>query len=100
MSILTYAATRFHFRTGTLAHISYPTLAISGKVILFALAALRSVPQAGSQFHGLATPFCETSGLAYTIEKKWWWKKLREWVELFYMRNYLLVKLLKITSHR
>ncbi len=85
----------------------YPTLAISGKAILFALAALRSVPhrkrhlrQAGSQFHGLATPFCEISGLAYTIAAKWWWKKLLKWVELVYMRNHLLGKLLKITSHR
>jgi hypothetical protein len=85
----------------------YPTLAISGKAIFFALAALRSVPhrkrhlrQAGSQFHGLATPFCEISGLAYTIAAKWWWKKLLKWVELVYMRNHLLGKLLKITSHR
>jgi hypothetical protein len=34
-----------------------------GTPILFALAALRSVPQAGSQFHGLATAIQETSGL-------------------------------------
>ena len=34
-----------------------------GKPIFFALAALRSVPQAGSQFHGLATPRRELSGL-------------------------------------
>jgi hypothetical protein len=34
------------------------------KLIFFALAALRSVPQAGSQFHGLATPIGELSGLA------------------------------------
>ena len=50
--------------------------------------------------YGLATPFCEISGLAYTIAEKWWWKKLLEWVELVYMRNHLLGKLLKITSHR
>ena len=35
----------------------------SGTLILFALAALRSVPQAGSQFHGLATQNHETFGL-------------------------------------
>jgi hypothetical protein len=34
-----------------------------GTTILFALAALRSVPQAGSQFHGLATAIHETFGL-------------------------------------
>ncbi|MCG6946236.1 MAG: hypothetical protein LJE87_12940 [Deltaproteobacteria bacterium] len=34
-----------------------------GTTILFALAALRSVPQAGSQFRGLATAIHETSGL-------------------------------------
>jgi hypothetical protein len=34
-----------------------------GTPILFALAALRSVPQAGSQFHGLATVIHETSWL-------------------------------------
>ena len=34
-----------------------------GTPILFAVAALRSVPQAGSQFHGLATAIHETSGL-------------------------------------
>ncbi len=33
-----------------------------GTPILFALAALRSVTQAGSQFHDLATPFRETCG--------------------------------------
>lgn len=36
----------------------------------------------------------------YTIVTKWWWKKLLEWVELVYMRNHLLGKLLKITSQR
>ena len=36
----------------------------------------------------------------YTIVTKWWWKKLLKWVELVYMRNHLLGKLLKITSHR
>ena len=35
-----------------------------GTTIFFALAALRSVPQAGSQFHGLATAIREISGLA------------------------------------
>ncbi len=35
--------------------------------ILFALAALRSVPQAGSQFRGLATAIHEISGLARII---------------------------------
>jgi hypothetical protein len=35
-----------------------------GTPILFALAALRSVPQAGSQFRGLATAIHEISGLA------------------------------------
>jgi hypothetical protein len=34
-----------------------------GTPILFALAALRSVPQAGSQLRGLATPIHEISGL-------------------------------------
>ena len=34
-----------------------------GTSILFALAALRSVPQAGSQFRGLATAIHEISGL-------------------------------------
>jgi hypothetical protein len=34
-----------------------------GTPILFALAPLRSVPQAGSQFHGLATAIHEISGL-------------------------------------
>jgi len=34
-----------------------------GTPILFALAALRSVPQAGSQFRGLATAIHEMSGL-------------------------------------
>ncbi|MCG6945864.1 MAG: hypothetical protein LJE87_11045 [Deltaproteobacteria bacterium] len=33
-----------------------------GTPILFALATLRSVPQAGSQFRGLATAFHEISG--------------------------------------
>ncbi|MCG6945995.1 MAG: hypothetical protein LJE87_11705 [Deltaproteobacteria bacterium] len=35
----------------------------SGTPILFALAALRSVPQAGSQFRGLTTAIDELSGL-------------------------------------
>ncbi len=35
-----------------------------GTPIFFALAALRSVPQAGSQFRGLATAIHEISGLA------------------------------------
>ena len=34
-----------------------------GKPIFFALAALRSVPQAGSQFRGLATAIHKISGL-------------------------------------
>ena len=37
----------------------------AGTLILFALAALRSVPQAGSQFRGLATAIHEISGLIY-----------------------------------
>ena len=36
-----------------------------GTPILFALAVLRSVPQAGSQFRGLATAIYETSGLGF-----------------------------------
>jgi hypothetical protein len=36
-----------------------------GTPIFFALAALRSVPQAGSQFRGLATANHEISGLAH-----------------------------------
>ncbi|MDH3773169.1 MAG: hypothetical protein OET42_02430 [Deltaproteobacteria bacterium] len=36
-----------------------------GTPILFALAALRSVPQAGSQFRGLATAIYETSRLGF-----------------------------------
>ena len=39
-----------------------------GTPILFALAALRSVPQAGSQFRGLATAIHETTGLAVCAE--------------------------------
>ncbi|MDH3802694.1 MAG: hypothetical protein OEU80_11490 [Deltaproteobacteria bacterium] len=39
----------------------------SGTRILFALAALRSVPQAGSQLRGLATAIHETSGLALGV---------------------------------
>ena len=42
-----------------------------GTPILFALAALRSVPQAGSQFGGLATAIHEISGLVekfFTVE--------------------------------
>ena len=35
-----------------------------GTPILFALTALRSVPQAGSQFRGLATAIHDISGLA------------------------------------
>jgi hypothetical protein len=38
--------------------------------------------------------------LGYTIAIKWWWKKLREWVELVYMKNHVLGKLRKIISHR
>jgi hypothetical protein len=34
-----------------------------GTAILFALAALRSVPQAGSQFRGLVTAIHKISGL-------------------------------------
>ncbi|MGB7065225.1 MAG: hypothetical protein WBF55_08770 [Syntrophobacteria bacterium] len=37
----------------------------SGTPIFFALAALRSVPQAGSQFRGLATAIHEISGLTF-----------------------------------
>ena len=37
--------------------------AARGTPIFFALAALRSVPQAGSQFRGLATAIHEISGL-------------------------------------
>jgi hypothetical protein len=40
-----------------------------GTSIYFALAALRSVPQAGSQFHGLATAIHETSGLEWSEKK-------------------------------
>ncbi|MDH3555046.1 MAG: hypothetical protein OEU80_03725 [Deltaproteobacteria bacterium] len=40
-----------------------------GTPILFALAALRSVPQAGSQFRGLATAIHEISGQQYKVEK-------------------------------
>ena len=45
--------------------------AARGTPILFALAALRSVPQAGSQFGGLATAIHEISGLVekfFTVE--------------------------------
>ncbi|MDH3895890.1 MAG: hypothetical protein OEV18_00660 [Deltaproteobacteria bacterium] len=38
-----------------------------GTSILFALAALRSVPQAGSQFRGLATAIHKISGLILTV---------------------------------
>ncbi|MGB5920876.1 MAG: hypothetical protein WBG24_17070 [Syntrophobacteria bacterium] len=40
-----------------------------GTPILFALAALRSVPQASSQFRGLATAIHEISGQQYKVEK-------------------------------
>ena len=40
-----------------------------GTPILFTLAALRSVPQAGSQFRGLATAIHEISGQQYKVEK-------------------------------
>ena len=40
----------------------------AGTPILFALALLRSVPQAGSQFRGLATAIHETTGLAVCAE--------------------------------
>jgi hypothetical protein len=38
-----------------------------GTPILFALAALRSVPQAGSQFRGLATAIYKISGLGILL---------------------------------
>ena len=38
-----------------------------GTPIFFALAALRSVPQAGSQFRGLATAILEISGLEKSL---------------------------------
>jgi hypothetical protein len=45
-------------------HLGTNTLRLPGGTpILFALAALRSVPQAGSQFRGLATAIHEVSGL-------------------------------------
>jgi len=48
-------------------HLGFDPLRLPGGTsILFALAALRSVPQAGSQFHGLATPIREISGLGRT----------------------------------
>ncbi|MCG6943910.1 MAG: hypothetical protein LJE87_01055 [Deltaproteobacteria bacterium] len=47
-----------HVRLGT-----NPLRLPGGTPILFALALLRSVPQAGSQFHGLATAIHEISGL-------------------------------------
>ncbi|MGB6376546.1 MAG: hypothetical protein WBG24_07470, partial [Syntrophobacteria bacterium] len=40
-----------------------------GTPILFALAALRSVPQAGSQFRGLATAIHEISGLGAKLSR-------------------------------
>jgi hypothetical protein len=43
-----------------------------GKPILFALAALRSVPQAGSQFRGLATAIHKISGLTIKVSAKFW----------------------------
>ena len=49
-------------RLGTNPAVSRDELP-GGTPILFALAALRSVPQAGSQFRGLATATHETSGL-------------------------------------
>jgi hypothetical protein len=42
---------------------SNPLRLPGGKPIFFALAALRSVPQAGSQFRGLATAIHEVSWL-------------------------------------
>jgi hypothetical protein len=51
---------------GTVArHAGASACAARGTPILFALAALRSVPQAGSQFRGLATVIHETSGLKF-----------------------------------
>jgi hypothetical protein len=42
-----------------------------GTPILFALAPLRSVPQAGSQFRGLTTAIHEISGLVYLKIEDW-----------------------------
>ncbi len=41
-----------------------------GTPIFFALAALRSVPQAGSQFRGLVTAIHEISGLGFPPQKR------------------------------
>jgi hypothetical protein len=52
-----------------------PLRLLGGTPIFFALAPLRSVPQAGSQFRGLATAMHKISGLERTeayIDTVWW----------------------------
>ncbi|MGW8221482.1 MAG: hypothetical protein ACWGP1_04975, partial [Syntrophobacteria bacterium] len=52
------------YRSGTETNPAVPRDELPGGTpILFALAPLRSVPQAGSQFRGLATAIHEISGL-------------------------------------
>jgi hypothetical protein len=54
------------YRTGTETNPAVPRDELpGGTLILFALAALRSVPQAGSQFRGLATAIHEISWLTH-----------------------------------
>ncbi|MDH3951396.1 MAG: hypothetical protein OEV11_10215 [Deltaproteobacteria bacterium] len=61
---LRQAQDRLFLRRTVQVRLETNTLRLPGGTsILFALAALRSVPQAGSQFRGLATVIHEISGL-------------------------------------
>jgi hypothetical protein len=64
MDVLPGVLGRQPLRRTVLVRLGTNTLRLPGGTpILFALAALRSVPQAGSQFRGLATEIHEISGL-------------------------------------
>jgi hypothetical protein len=63
-----YAQDKLTLRRTVQVRLGTNTLRLPGGTpILFALAALRSVPQAGSQFRGLATAIHEISGLGRAI---------------------------------
>ncbi|MEJ2235231.1 MAG: hypothetical protein P8X67_15025 [Syntrophobacterales bacterium] len=59
-------------RTAQVRLGSNPLRLPGGTPILFALAALRSVPQAGSQFRGLVTAIHEISELLVTTHRSAW----------------------------
>ncbi len=64
MAILPGILGCWHLRRTVQVRLGTNTLWLPGSTaIFFALAALRSVPQAGSQFRGLATAIHEISGL-------------------------------------